>query len=237
MARRLWPAGSPVGARIRFGYDAPLLEVIGVAGNSGGSPLAGGRRMATAYVPFAGNEGRTVALTVGTKSSAGALLLPEIRAAVRAADPELPIEGLMTMEDAYARWSQPARFVALLMLSLAAVALMLASMGVYGVTAYAVARRTREIGIRLALGATARQVQRLLIGSALRTVLAGLVPGLFGAWAGTRLLEGILAGTSPTDPIAFSAAAITLAAVGLLASWLPARRARRIEPTQALRAE
>ena len=237
MARRLWPATSPLGARVRFGHDAPVLEVIGVVGNSGGSPLAGARPMATAYVPFAGNEGRTVTLTVGTKTSTGASLLPEIRAAVRVADPELPIEDLMTMEDAYARWTQPARFVALLMAGLSAVALILASMGVYGVTAYGVARRTREIGIRLALGATARQVQRLLMGSALRTVIAGLVLGLFGAWAGTRLLEGILAGTSPTDPIVFGSAAVTLAAVGLFASWLPARRARRIEPTQALRAE
>ena len=237
MARRLWPAGRPVGARIRFGRDAPVVEVIGVVENAGGSPLAGGRPMATAYVPFAGSDGRTVSLTVGTTAATGASLFPEIRAAVRGADPELPIEDLMTMEDAYARWTEPARFVAMLMASLSAVALILAAMGVYGVTAYGVARRTREIGIRLALGATARQVQRLLIGSALRTVCAGLILGLFGAWAGTRALEGILAGTSPTDPIVFSTAAITLAAVALLASWLPARRAQRIEPTQALRVE
>jgi predicted permease len=237
MAGGLWPVGSPVGARIRFGREAPALEVIGVVENAGGSPVGGGRPMATAYVPFTGNDGRTVALTVGTTTATGAALLPEIRAAVRGADSDLPIEDLMTMEDAFARWTEPARFVAMLMVSLSGVALVLAAMGVYGVTAYGVARRTREIGIRLALGATARQVQRLLIGSALRTVCAGLVLGLFGAWAGTRALEGILAGTSPTDPIVFSTAAITLAAVGLLASWLPARSARRIEPTQALRAE
>jgi putative ABC transport system permease protein len=237
MAGRLWPDRSPLGARIRFGHDAPVLEVVGVVGNTGGSPLAGGRLMATAYVPFTGNDARTVALTVGTPAAAATSLFPEIRAAVRVADPELPIEDLMTMEDAFARWTEPARFVAMLMLSLSGVALILAAMGVYGVTAYRVARRTREIGIRLALGATARQVQRLLIGSALRTVCAGLVLGLFGAWAGTRALEGILAGTSPTDPVVFTLAAITLAAVALLASWLPARRARRIEPTQALRAE
>ncbi len=236
MAGRLWPDRSPIGARIRFGYDAPVLEVIGVVGNAGGSPLAG-RPVATAYVPFAGNDGRTVALTVGTTAAAATSLFPEIRAAVRGADPELPVEDLMTMEEAFAHWTEPARFVAMLMLSLSGVALILAAMGVYGVTAYGVARRTREIGIRLALGATARQVQRLLIGSALRTVSAGLVLGLFGAWAGTRALEGILAGTSPTDPIVFSTAAITLAAVGLLASWLPARRARRIDPTTALRAD
>ena len=105
-------------------------------------------------------------------------------------------------------------------------------------TAYGVARRTREIGIRLALGATrATGAATADRDRALRTVCAGLVLGLFGAWAGTRALEGILAGTSPTDPVVFTLAAITLAAVALLASWLPARRARGIEPTPALRAE
>jgi putative ABC transport system permease protein len=237
LASRLWPAGGAVGQRLRFGRDASVLEVIGVVGNAGGSPMGSGRPMATAYVPFAGHEGADIALTVGTNAPSVSALLPEIRAAVRRIDAELPVEDMMTMSEAFERWSAPARFVAKLMAALSAVALALASMGVYGVMAYAVARRSREIGIRLALGASAGQVQELLVGSAARTLLVGLALGLLAAWAGTRSLSGILAGTSPTDPAVLTAAALTLAAAGLLASWLPARRARHIHPSIALRAE
>jgi ABC-type antimicrobial peptide transport system permease subunit len=162
---------------------------------------------------------------------------PEIRGAVRRADPELPVEDLMTMEETLRRWTQPARFVALLMGSLSGAAILLASIGVYGVMAYSVAQRWREIGIRVALGATSSHVRRLLVGSALRMICTGLALGLLGAWAGTRALEGILAGTSPTDPIVFTVATLILALAGLCAAWIPARRARCIDATLALRAE
>ena len=143
----------------------------------------------------------------------------------------------MTMEETLRRWTQPARFVALLMGSLSAVAILLASIGVYGVMACTVAQRWREIGIRVALGATTAHVRRLLVGSALRVVCTGLALGLVGAWAGTRALEGILAGTSPTDPLVFTVATVLLALAGLGAAWIPARRARHVDPTVALRVE
>jgi putative ABC transport system permease protein len=238
MAERIWPGRSPLGARIRFGQDAPPLEVIGVIADEGGSPFGTARRTATAYVPFAGNDGRSVALYASSDSAAPLETLgPEIRAAVRSADPELPVEDMMTMEDALRRWTQPARFVALLMGSLSALAIGLASIGVYGVMACIVAQRWREIGIRVALGATSAHVRRLLMGSALRMVCAGLALGLLGAWAGTRALEGILAGTSPTDPVVFTVATLVLALAGLCAAWIPARGARLVNPTVALRAE
>ncbi len=103
--------------------------------------------------------------------------------------------------------------------------------------AYSVAQRWREIGIRVALGATSAHVRRLLVGSALRMICTGLALGLLGAWAGTRALEGILAGTSPTDPVVFSAAVLVLGLAGLCAAWIPARRARYVDPTLALRAD
>jgi putative ABC transport system permease protein len=238
MAERLWHGRSPLGSRIRFGRDAAPLEVIGVVANEGGSPFGQARHVATAYVPLSVGERGAVALYVSSDSSSPLESLgPEIRAAVRRVDPELPVEDMMTMQETLRRWTQPARFVALLMGSLSGVAILLASIGVYGVMAYTVAQRWREIGIRVALGATPAHVRRLLVGSALRMVCAGLVFGLVGAWAGTRALEGILAGTSPTDPIVFTVAVLVLGLAGLCAAWIPARRARHVDPTVALRAE
>ena len=238
LADRAWPGRSPIGARIRFGRDAAPLDVIGVAANEGGSPYGAARHMATAYVPLAGNDGRDLALYVGSTSPSPLETIgPELRAAVRRADPELPVEDMMTMEETLRRWTQPARFVALLMASLSALAIVLASIGVYGVMAYTVAQRWREIGIRIALGASSRHIRRLLVGSALRMVLAGLALGLVGAWLGTRTLEGILAGTSPTDPIVFTTAVVLLGLAGVGAAWMPARRARQVDATLALRAQ
>jgi predicted lysophospholipase L1 biosynthesis ABC-type transport system permease subunit len=194
--------------------------------------------MATAYVPLSANEGPALALYASTSAASPlAVLAPEIRSAVHRADPELPVEDLMTMAQAMERWSQPARFVALLMGSLSIVAIVLASIGVYGVMAYTVAQRWREIGIRIALGASSAQVRRLLVGSALRMVSAGLALGLLGAWVGTRALEGILAGTSPTDPFVFSLAENLLGTAGRCAASNPARRARPVDPVLALRAK
>jgi predicted permease len=237
MARRLWGAASPLGARLRFGSDAASrwLTVVGVAGAHGGGPLGRGEAP-TAYVPFAVTSGRDFAITVGSRADPRPLVA-EIRAAVAALDPDQPVEDVMTMEEAYARWAAPARFVALLMGSLAAIALVMASMGTFGIVAFAVSRRTREIGVRLALGATPRQVQQQMASAGLRLVIGGLLVGLPGAWLSTRALEGILAGTSPTDPVVFALVSIVLAAVTFLASWIPARQAALVDPVVALRRE
>jgi putative ABC transport system permease protein len=162
-------------------------------------------------------------------------LAPELRAAVRAVDPDQPVEDVMTMAAMFREQAAPARFVALLMGGLSGVALALASVGLYGVTAYGVRRRLREIGIRLALGGTARDVVRLILGSAWRMIAPGLVLGMLGAWLGTRALKGILFGTSPTDPAVFAATVVTLALVASVASYLPARRAARVDPITVLR--
>jgi putative ABC transport system permease protein len=239
MARRLWPGESALGHRIRFGDDpsnAPWQTVIGVVSNAGGTPMAGARPSSIAYVPFVSDAGRTFAIMASTPGDPAALAT-EVRAAVRELDPDQPVEDLQTMAEMLAAWTQPARFVALLMGSLAAVALLLASVGTYGVIAYGVSQRTREIGIRLALGASPRQVQALMARSGLRMTLGGIAIGVPAALVSTRALEGILSGTSPTDPAVFAAVTATLAAVALLASWLPARRAARVDPLTVLRAE
>jgi ABC-type antimicrobial peptide transport system permease subunit len=113
----------------------------------------------------------------------------------------------------------------------------MAAMGTFGVVAFSVSRRSREIGVRLALGATPRQVQALMAGAGVRLAAAGLAFGLPAAWLSTRTLEGILAGTSPTDPMAFTAAVLLLVLATLIAAWLPARRAARIDPLTVLRQE
>ena len=238
MSRRLWGDAGAIGKRIRFGSEpaSPWLAVIGVVGSHGGGPLTGRRERPAAYVPFAAAIGPDFTITVGTDSDPSRLAA-EVRTAVAALDPDVPVESLMTMEQAFARWTTPARFVTALMGSLAGVALLMAAMGTFGVVAYAVSRRTREIGVRLALGATPRQVQRQMAGAGVRLAAGGLGVGLPAAWASTRTLEGILAGTSPTDPLVFGSVSALLALVTFLASWVPARRAARVDPVMALRAE
>jgi putative ABC transport system permease protein len=236
MARRVWNGRSPIGQRIRFPERAGpgrWLTVVGVAANEQTNPF-GERNDATAYVPFAGAPGRSFAIYVSAPGGA-ARLAPEVRAAVGEIDPDQPIEGLMTMAELRAEWAAPARFVAMLMSSLAVVALLMASMGTFGVIAYGVSQRTREIGVRVALGATPRQVQQMVVRVGAVLAVSGLAGGLAGAWLSTRALEGILAGTSPTDPSVFGVVSFILGVVTLAATWIPARRAARVDPLVALR--
>ena len=232
MAARMWPGVSPLGRRIKFG-DKPWRTVIGVVPNINGG-LVGVRQNPLAYVPFSSEPVRDMAITISTDRNP-ATLAPDVRAAVHAVDPDQPLEDLMTMSAMFREQSAPARFVALLMTGLSAVALSLASVGLYGVTAYGVRRRLREIGIRVALGGTAQDVVRLIVGSAWRMIAPGLAIGIAAAWVGTRALEGVLFGTSPTDPTVFAATIVTLALVASLASYLPARRAARVDPIVVLR--
>jgi predicted permease len=240
LARRLWPGPSGVeggsaaalGRRIKFG-EKPWRTVIGVVGNINGGVI-GARANPFAYVPFASEPGKDLAVMISADRNPTALA-PELRAAVRAMDPDQPIEDVMTMAAMFREQAAPSRFVTLLMAGLSTVALALASVGLYGVTAYGVRRRLREIGIRMALGGTAGDVVRLILGSAWRMIAPGLVLGVLGAWLGTRALQGVLFGTSPTDPTVFAATIVTLALVASLASYLPARRAARVDPMVVLR--
>ncbi|MEO7272304.1 MAG: ABC transporter permease [Vicinamibacterales bacterium] len=160
-----------------------------------------------------------------------------IRAEIRRAAPDLPIETTRTMDEAVAASVAQPRFRTVLLGLFATAATLIATCGLYGLMAYAVAQRRREIGVRMALGATRRDVLRLVLTRALRVVIAGLAVGLAGAAGVTRVLQTFLFGVTPTDPVVFTLVTLLLLAVGLLAAWVPARRATRIDPWAALRAE
>jgi putative ABC transport system permease protein len=232
LASRLFGNASPLGRRLKFG-DRPWRTVIGVVGNINGGVI-GARATPFAYVPFASEPGKDLAVMISTGGDP-AVHAAALRAAVKAVDPDQPVEHLMTMAAAFREQAQPARFIALLMTTLSGVALVLASVGLYGVTAYGVRRRLREIGIRVALGATSGNVVGMIVAGSWRVIAPGLALGVVGGLLATRALRGVLFGTSPTDPVVFGATVLTLAAVASLASYLPARRASRVDPIVVLR--
>jgi len=164
-------------------------------------------------------------------------LAEAVRREVKELDASLPVANMTTLEDVVSTSVARPRFYALLLAAFASVALALAAVGLYGVIAYGVARRTREIGVRVALGARPRDVLSLVVGDGARLLGIGLGVGLALALAATRLLRGLLFGVSPTDPGSLIAVAVLLSAVALLACALPARRAARLDPVVALRTE
>jgi putative ABC transport system permease protein len=160
-----------------------------------------------------------------------------LRREVQAIDPQQPISEVKTMSEIMAHSVASRRLTLSLFSLFAIVALMLTAVGIYGVIAYTVSQRTREIGIRLALGAQQRNVLKLVVGQGLRLALIGVVIGLVAAFALTRLMSNLLYGVTPTDPVTFAVIALLLTAVALLACYLPARRAAKVDPMVALRYE
>jgi ABC-type antimicrobial peptide transport system permease subunit len=164
-----------------------------------------------------------------------AQLAPAIRAEVRALDATLPAPVTISLERAASVALLPQRFAVIVTASLGAMGLLLAAIGLYGVLAFSVAQRTREIGVRVALGAMPREVLRMVVGEGLRVVAIGVTIGLVLAFAATRALAPFLFGVNPLDATTFAAGAALLGLVGLLASWMPARRAAGVDPMVALR--
>jgi len=160
-----------------------------------------------------------------------------VRMAVAAVSAEAPVYDLMTMEQRIANSTSRTEFNTLLLLAFAALAVVLAAVGLYGVVAYSVTQHTREIGIRMALGARPADVLRLIVTQGMRLVLLGGLIGLVGALALTRLMRSLLFGVSPSDPLTFVVILVMLTGVALVACWLPARRAARVNPMVALRSE
>jgi ABC-type antimicrobial peptide transport system permease subunit len=180
---------------------------------------------------------RSMVYAIRTRRLGTPTFLDEVRSAVWSVNPNLPLANVQTMQeildDSMARTS-----FTLVMLGIAAgVALLLGAVGIYGVISYSVSQRTREIGVRMALGAARRDVNRLVLREGVPLIVAGLAFGLAAAFGLTRLMSALLFGVSPVDPITFAAVSTALAAVALVASYLPARRASSMDPTEALRWE
>jgi predicted permease len=236
-ARRFWPTGGAVGRT--FYRDDQAVTVVGVARDAKYSSLAEELRP---FVYFAMAQGATkgradfAELFVRT-SGDPARLAPAVRAAVRELDPTLPAPAVTTLSAATSGVLLPQRVAALVTAVLGLVGLLLAAVGLYGIVAYVVGQRAREIGVRMALGAGRLDVLRLVVGDGMRPVAVGMAVGLLLAVGATRLLMSFLLGVSPLDAVSFAGGAAVLTAVALAASYLPARRAAATNPVRALRAE
>jgi predicted permease len=229
--------GAALGHRVRLDDDGGWLMVVGVVADIHQRGLDRGVQPMI-YVPFQQDRSgfiRFVSFVVRTATPGS--VVEGVRAEIRRAAPDLPIESMLTMDEAVAKSVAQPRFRMLLLALFAIAATLIATCGIYGLMAYAVTQRRREIGVRMALGADRRDVLRLVLTRALRIVVAGLIIGLAGAAGVTRVLQTFLFGVTPTDPIAFTTVTLLLMVVGLMAAWLPARRATRIDPWAALRAE
>ena len=236
LAREFWPNGDAVGARIRLGPDpsVPWMTVVGIVGDVR-IGVAGDLRP-TAYVSTRQDHWGGAAIVVRTTGDPMALL-PPVRRELRAIDPTLPLTQASTMKDVQSIELTDRRLPMQLMAAFAVLALVLAAVGVYGVMAYSVAARTREIGVRVALGAQPSNVFGMVVRQGLGAAAAGLTLGLVGAAALGRVLARLLFGVSPTDAATFVGVAAMLVTVVLAACLLPARRAVRIDPLEALRSE
>ena len=236
MARRFWPHQDAVGKRFRHSNpDAKWITVIGVVGDVREFGLAE-PAIPEAYYPESQGTYAGLALVVRAANDPQAQV-PAIRHALHDLDKDLPWYGIQTLPEMVSQSSREKRFVALLLALFAAVALALASVGIYGVVSYSVSQRTREIGIRMAFGAEVRNVLGMVLAEVSRLVCAGVAAGLLVAWALSRYLTSILYGVRATDLASYALAALLMTAVALLACLVPARRATKVDPMVALRYE
>jgi len=243
LAKRFYPGKSAIGRRMKpFGIDTvPWATIVGVARDvkqagleaEVGTELYFNYEQAPAYVGFAPGQ-----MNVVLKSTRPlAALAPAIRQAVAAGDPGLPVVELRTMEAVFGDSVTRQRFLSQLLGIFAAVALVLAAVGTYGILSYMVTQRRREIGIRMALGAGYGQVIRLVLGHGLVMAAVGVGLGIVGALALSRVTRSLLYGVSPLDPLTFAVAASVITVVALAASLVPTRRATRVDPLVAIRAD
>ncbi len=245
LARQFMSASSPIGQRIKWGSPTspdPWCTIVGVVGDVKGASLDAPQEPMV-YFPALQADTSTAsrfmrsAVYVIRTGGEPTAVFGAVRQVVRGADPELPIVGPRLVAEGVANTLAGREFNTLLLSGFALLALVLAAAGIYGLMAYAVTLRTREIGIRLAIGATAGSVLRLVVGQTARVAGVGLAIGLVGALALTRVLRTLLFDVSPLDPVTFVVAAIVLFGIAVLAGYLPARRAAAIDPQSAIRAD
>src|SRR5216684_7368263 len=234
MARKLWHGKDALGQILMLGRDE--YRVVGVVGNVRHSALeeqAGPEMYLLGAQRGWDTEEQLVVRTKGTLAS----LVPAVRATLRQIDQAMPVDEFTSLGQIIDQAVSPKRLITILLGLFSLLALALASVGIYGVIAYSVSQRTQELGIRLALGATTRDVLELVIGDGMKPVLIGLIIGLFSSFLLTRVMRSLLFGITATDPLTFAANTLLLTTVALLACWLPARRATKLNPMHALRYE
>ncbi len=236
MARRLWPGENPVGQQVRWFPNGPWYTVVGVAGDVYQFQHDRPRGQFAAYLraPEGGAGQATIVVRTALDSDTTARTLREV---IWSVDPEQPIRTIETLEDAYGEFFATPRFYAFLMTAFAVLGLVIAGVGLYGVVAYATAQRTREFGVRMALGAQRGDVLRLVLRTGFLMALSGIALGLLGSLFVTRAVESLLVEIQPTDTATYAAVVLALGTIAVVACWLPARRATRVDPVVALRSE
>jgi len=229
-ARRHWPNEDPIGKRVSG------ITVVGVVARVKMERLGEEGALVQAYIPLLQSPGNGGAVVIKTQLEPETMIAAA-RGQVLALDPELPIYDVRTLTERLGNSLAPERLSLSMLGSFAAVALLLAVIGLYGVVSYAVTQRSHEIGIRMALGAQSRDVLKLVIGQGMKLVLIGVLIGLCGALALTRLMRTLLFGVGATDPLTFAVIALLLTFVALLACWIAARRATKVDRMVELRFE
>src|SRR5215510_14774136 len=234
-AQRYWPGQNPLGQRVQIGGGNPWKEVIGIVGDV--KHRGGLDQDILPEVYFAWAQRSESGGTLVVRGHDAASLVPALRNQVQQLDKDLPLCNLRLLEEVVEGSIAEQRSYALLLSLFAGIALTLAAIGIYGVMAYGVSQWTHEIGVRMALGAQARDVLTLVLIQGMKMIVAGLVIGLFAAFALTRVMKNLLYDVSATDPLTFAAVSLLLVAIALLACYIPARRATKVDPMVALRAE
>ena len=241
LAEQFWPGEDPTGKRLKIGpadSPNPWATVVGVVGDVRQVGLYG-EQLSELYAPYAQERRSWLAprdLVVRTRGDA-ASLAAQVREAVWAVDKDQPVSNIRTMDQVLAAAISRERFQMLLLSRFAALALVLACVGLYGVISYAVAQRTHEIGVRMALGAQPRDVLALVVRQGMALTFAGLLLGIVGGLAVTRVMSELLFGVTTTDAVTFMSVAGLLVVVAFLACYVPARRATKVDPLTALRYE
>jgi putative ABC transport system permease protein len=238
MAKRWWPGEDAIGRRFKYGgpqSQAPWLTIVGIVADMRRTGYDAPVRYET-FLPYPQRPAGSMTLVVRTAGDPIAAV-PSVRGVVRAIDPDQPVYEVLSMDQLLGNMVAQRRFSMTLLGTFAALALVLGLVGVYGVTSYLVAQRTREVGLRIALGARPSQLVGMVVGQGMRVAGMGLVLGLAGAVAMARLMAGLLYEVSPLDAATLGGVVVVLVVATLVANWVPARRAARVEPLTALRAD
>jgi putative ABC transport system permease protein len=245
LARRFWPNEDPLGRHLTLTFFPGVVrEVVGIVGDVKLDSLDETRPVATIYVPLAqltappSEPWRSFGMTFTVRTNSDPVnSISAVTSAIHEVAPDLPVVDVMIMNDVIAQSVSPQRLNALLLASFAGLALILAAVGIYSVLSYTVRRRIREIGIRIALGASHKDVVRMILADGLKPILVGVTIGLVAALALGRVVSSLIYGVRATDPLTFAAVALLLLMVGIFATLIPAYRATRIEPVRILREE